>query len=205
MTQRIWAPLQRYPVNPHYLAMLERTEDLSNKRIEVWGNEHYQVTARIYSDGLVHLSCKREDRLPIHDWRQLQQIKNEIVGADRWAVEIYPDEARIVDTSNEYHLWVLPPDAEIPFAFMESEVRTAAEIEKFNSEHTIIDRYGDESPGKARQRPWQPGLTTAGGSARDLLREVINDAELVDDPSGMYGYLVGRNIIDKIKEALGEL
>lgn len=203
MTKRIWTALQRCEPNPQYLAMLESIEDLSKKRIEVWANEHYQVTARIYPDGLVHLSCKREDRLPIHDWRQLQQMKNEIVGPDRWAVEVYPDETCIVDTSNEYHLWVLPPDADIPFAFMESEVRTAAEIETFNKQHRIMDRHGNDSPGKARQRPWQPGLTTAGGNTRDLLREVLDDAALVDDPNGYYGYLVSPGIIDKIKEALG--
>lgn len=165
MTRKLWRPLERYPPNPEYLRVLAAIEDLSTKRIEVWANDYYQVTARIYPDGLTHLSCKREDRLPIHDWRQLQQIKNEVCGPERVGVEVYPPESQIVDTSNEYHLFVLPEGFELPFAFKDSDLQTPEQIEAFNRQHTIHDRHGNLVGGKARQRPWQPGLTTGlGGS-----------------------------------------
>ena len=41
-------------------------------------------------------------------WAHLQQIKNEIVGPDREAVMIFPSEDRLVDTANEYWLYVYP-------------------------------------------------------------------------------------------------
>jgi len=35
-----------------------------------------------------------------------QQIKNEIIGPEYEATELYPAESRLVDSSEEYHLWV---------------------------------------------------------------------------------------------------
>ena len=58
----------------------------------------------------------------LHDWRDLQRIKNELIGRDREAVELYPAEARLVDTSNQYHLFVLPADASWPFGYGERDV-----------------------------------------------------------------------------------
>lgn len=65
---------------------------------------------------MVHLSIKRTDREPIHDWRELQAVKNAIVGPDHDAVELYPAESRRVDGANQYHLWVLA-DASVSFPF----------------------------------------------------------------------------------------
>ena len=64
-----------------------------------------------------HLSIKRIDKEAIHDWRDIQNIKNDICGEDSEAVEIYPAEERHVDFANQYHLWVFPPGYKIPFGF----------------------------------------------------------------------------------------
>lgn len=51
----------------------------------------------------------------MHDWRDLQAIKNELVGPEHEAIELYPAESRLVDTANQYHLWVLKdPSQRIP-------------------------------------------------------------------------------------------
>jgi hypothetical protein len=44
----------------------------------------------------------RLDGQAIHDWRELQRIKNEIVGDEIEAVELYPAESRLLDTANWY-------------------------------------------------------------------------------------------------------
>ena len=54
----------------------------------------------------IHLSIKDHDRSARHDWRDLQRIKNELVGPECEAIEIYPAESRLVDTANQYHLYV---------------------------------------------------------------------------------------------------
>lgn len=79
---------------------------------EIWINNYYQVNIdREPQHGfsgmqLIHLSIKRRDKKPIHDWRDLQAIKNELVSPEAEAIEIYPAESRLVDTANQYHLWV---------------------------------------------------------------------------------------------------
>jgi len=83
-------------------------------------NSRYQVNIReLPTDGGVmhHLSIKRLDKAAVHDWRDLQRIKNELCGPEREAVEIFPAESRLVDSANQYHLWVLPEGARVPFGF----------------------------------------------------------------------------------------
>lgn len=53
-----------------------------------------------------HLSIKRLDKEPIMDWRDLQAIKSQICGDEAEAIQLFPAESRVVDTSNQYHLWV---------------------------------------------------------------------------------------------------
>ena len=84
---------------------------------EVWINDVYQVAVRD-TGKLVHLSIRRLDRQPIHDWRDFQSIKNQIVGPENEAVELYPAESRVVDTANQYHVYVVKdPKYRFPFGF----------------------------------------------------------------------------------------
>jgi hypothetical protein len=74
-------------------------------------NDTYQVEIRQRGDErlpLLWLSIKRIDRQPIRDWRELQQIKNELVGPECEAIELYPAESRLTDSANQYHLWACP-------------------------------------------------------------------------------------------------
>jgi hypothetical protein len=77
----------------------------------VYLNSQYQVHVREHDpEGwppMWHLSIKRIDKAPVHDWRHFQRIKNELIGPESEAVELYPAEARLVDTSNQYHLYAL--------------------------------------------------------------------------------------------------
>lgn len=78
----------------------------------LWLNDEYQVHVdreppHNFPDTAVwHLSIKRIDKQPIHDWRDLQEIKNILISPEAEAVELYPAESRLVDSSNQYHLWV---------------------------------------------------------------------------------------------------
>jgi hypothetical protein len=91
-----------------------------NSRYTVlWRNfdvEQWQFT------GGVHLSIRRNDREPVHDWRDLQRIKNELVGKEVEALELYPKDSRLVDAANQFHLWCFP-GVNFPFGFSERDVR----------------------------------------------------------------------------------
>ena len=98
----------------------EREDYLEKARAQMEGVQ------RVYSDDVflveVHnvktdmpvecrLVVKRLDRHPIRSWRELQDIKNEIAGRDRTAIEVYPPEDEVTDTGNLYHLWVFEQGA----------------------------------------------------------------------------------------------
>lgn len=90
-------------------------------------NGDYQVTvSQVTSPDwpeMVHLSIRRQDREVIRDWRELQAIKNALVGPEHEGMEMFPAESRLVDTANQYHLFVFK-DARVrfPFGFQQRHV-----------------------------------------------------------------------------------
>ena len=96
--------------------------DMKHQR--VFMSSEFQVNVRKVAitdwPPMLHLSVKRRDRAVIHDWRDLQRIKNAIVGPEHEAVELYPAESRLVDGANQFHLWVLAErGVRFPFGFDE--------------------------------------------------------------------------------------
>lgn len=64
---------------------------------------------------IVHLWIRRHDGDIARSWADLQQIKNELVGAERLAVEVFPPTKELVDQANMAHLWVYPVGYRLPF------------------------------------------------------------------------------------------
>jgi len=146
--------MRQGPMNPAY--MQHAHPEGVNGTIEAWGNDVYDATVERRPDGWDYISLKRKDRHAIRDWRHLQSIKNEICGPEREAVELFPAESRLMDTSNQHHLWVAPEGMVLPWGQHGArQVMTAREIREFNAE-----RQAAGIPSKARQRDWQPGLST---------------------------------------------
>lgn len=84
---------------------------------------------------LWHLSIKRIDKEPVMDWRDIQKIKNDIIGPEHEGVQLFPAESRKVDGANQYHLYVLKNEAvRFPFGFFDGR------------------RVSDESPIGGQQR-----------------------------------------------------
>jgi hypothetical protein len=96
----------------------------------IYMNDRYQVNVEVVdapfgveTGDVFWLSIKRRDKAPVHDWRELQQIKNMIVGDEHEAFEVYPAESRLVDTANQYHLWVFKEAAvRLPVGYRSREV-----------------------------------------------------------------------------------
>ncbi len=126
------------PVDPAWTAFVEADvpPDIDVAMGQRFVNSRYDVWVRRLPPPMGEwLSIRRLDGEPIHDWRELQRIKNELAGPETEAVELYPAESRLVDLSNRYHLWCLRPGARFPFGMPARAV----------SEEAIA---GD------RQRPW---------------------------------------------------
>jgi len=123
--KRVWQPLQK---DPEWFREQRRADvarmvreaslvEISDEAIdslfpdETWGNDRYTVNVHFLDgdrDGFVEVGVHNHNRTPHVPWRHLQQIKNEVVGADREAVQLFPAEDRLVDTANEYWLYVYP-------------------------------------------------------------------------------------------------
>ena len=89
-----------------------------------WENSRYFVIRKIEDrhDGLGtswHLSIRRQDRQPVGEehFRDFQRIKNELLGPDAYAFEIYPSEDNLADTSNQYHLHAFDDLRALPFGY----------------------------------------------------------------------------------------
>lgn len=101
---------------------------LTNQRTYV--NDTYQVaiddnpsiTSTHWPD-MYCLSIRRLDREVIRDWRDLQEIKNLLIGKEHEGFELFPAESRLVDSANQYYIFVFKdPKMRLPFGFMERYV-----------------------------------------------------------------------------------
>ena len=81
----------------------------------VYVNDVYRVRVRNMPP-FVQLLVSRHDGQARPNWRDFQRIKNELVGPECEGVELFPAESRLVDTANQYHIWVIP-DASYRFPF----------------------------------------------------------------------------------------
>jgi hypothetical protein len=83
-----------------------------------WVNNVYIVQLYVNPSSwgeIKHLHVHRIDGKPIRSWSDMQRIKDELIGPEFTAVEVYPARSDLVDTVHAYHLWVLPKEVKLPF------------------------------------------------------------------------------------------
>ncbi len=103
----------RIPTLQEKQAFIAETE-LRIRPLRSFSNSLYLVHSAYtppFTPEFTHLVIRRRDGAPCGSWRHFQQIKNELVGTECEAVELFPAESRLVDAGNDYHLWVYPNSA----------------------------------------------------------------------------------------------
>jgi hypothetical protein len=134
------------------LTILGKTQTIEESGFyKVVKNSRYTVSIRRVDLEMpfgkaLHLSIRRNDRAPIHDWRDLQRIKNELMGPESEAIELYPANSRLVDAANQYHLWLFE-SFEFKFGFDNRDVSEPDEAAKVG----------------AVQKPFEPDMLAAFG------------------------------------------
>ena len=92
-----------------------------NDIYEVWVYKNkmadFLVHNELFKGKCTYLSIKRRDKKAIHDWRHFQQIKNQLVGEEVEAIEIYPAESRLHDHANQFHLFCYPVGTKVKFGW----------------------------------------------------------------------------------------
>jgi hypothetical protein len=120
MRKRSWTDFKPVAMN----------EPLGNPHTEMFKNATHTVIVSPVEDGdmskWVLLSIRRNDRAAERDWRVFQRIKNLLVGSEREAVELYPAQSRLVDSANQYHLWVSPAGHSFQIGYTQRDVAGAA-------------------------------------------------------------------------------
>lgn len=122
-----------------------------HRKAKVFKNDRYQVnvvdTEFPGVGPMKHLSVKRLDKEAIHDWRDLQEIKNQLVGPECEGLELYPADSRMVDAANQFHLWVFTdPEVRIPIGFQERLVDYSDSITKTGGKQRPLDQGGLTAP-----------------------------------------------------------
>jgi hypothetical protein len=110
-----------------------------------FANSRYQVLVVFEKGGpgappAAHLSIKTHDKRCVHDWRDMQRIKNELCGPEADGVEIYPAESRLMDEANQFHIYVMHPMVELPWGQRERTHFTPAELNELHKDKAPRDR-----------------------------------------------------------------
>ena len=173
-----WTAWQEATVNSPHPDPMEKTRT-------TWLNSRYQVERHDLPNGITYLSIKRLHKQAIHDWRELLRIKNELTHPMREGIELYPSMARIQDTSNQFHMFVMPLGCAINLGYTDRHVE---------------DGFPDEFEyGRARQRklpawmtPWRKsqesvtapfavGMGSDGKGGIELLFPWLDHADFPDE------------------------
>jgi hypothetical protein len=163
-----WKPLEQATLNrssPHMQTVIKLQMETDDSTYEeaiakleayeagctYWINDLYQVQVRKFyceewHSEMMHLNIRRRDGAAIFDWRHRQLIKNQLLGKECEAMEMYPAESRLNDTSNKYHL----------FGFTDPRVRFPFGID--NGKRDVITEEVRSPPG-IRQRRIQKETT----------------------------------------------
>lgn len=137
---------------------------------DLYQNSIYTVFRRQVTEDFVHLSIRRNDRLAAHDWRDFQRIKSQLAGREWEAVELYPAESRLVDTSNQYHLWCVREKMDFGF----------------DSGRCVTDDFGIA---RAKQRPLPPDWEKTHHT--DVVRQAAKTAEVRKAAEGLVDFREG--------------
>lgn len=156
-----WEPL--WPGKP-----IVNTEK-SSCTVETWCNDKCQVFVYDWPNPdrgvagpegwpkIINLSMKLNNREPWHDWRDFQRIKNEICGTACWAFEVYPAQDSLVDTANQYHMFVTAPGYRFPVN-LEQDAMVDYSIEWQHVLQSAANERGEEwvrkALSRAKQREW---------------------------------------------------
>ena len=146
-----WTPFVK--IDPELCGHGWADEGWENNKFLVWvyfpDNPHGEGNGEV-----TQLSIKDHQRsVRAHDWRDMQRIKNELCGPERVAVEVFPPMSQLMDTSNQFHLWVYPEGYELNFGYKRRNVC----VDQDAHNRQIREKLGPDAP-VGRQRAMKDGF-----------------------------------------------
>lgn len=156
---REWTPFAE--ATPHRNGVPAPEALVENETL--WVNSHYVVHRHLLEgkmEGAIHLSIRDHKRRAVRDWRHFQRIKNELAGKEREAIEIFPPESNLVDTANQYHLFVLPMGVTTPFTWKDGRHVDSTGNSEDTKKWVASYGYDPSTIEGAKQRPYDEDQLT---------------------------------------------
>lgn len=126
-------------------------------------------------------------------WAEKQQIKNELFGTKRAAVEVFPSADRLIDVMDVYHLWVFEKGYQLPFGIHPKEYQKAInrgygmspeELRTLQEFYTLKSAAGTmHGTSDATQEEGDPGIKQTTKNEQDPVEqreEYIKKSHLLD-------------------------
>lgn len=134
-----WTPFDRTHYMDDFCRETNCEQTFCNSRYQVYCNPMRLIPGW---PPMYYLSFKRHSRGTSIPWRDKQRLKNEICGTLAEAIELYPSEERLMDTSNQYHLFVVHPDcAGFPFGQVNRDTMTPSEAESVGAKQAALEAH----------------------------------------------------------------
>lgn len=109
-------PKEKWPEN-------WKKADRNRLPFRVLRNNQFFVQCHRETHGITRITVNRIKLKTLHrwddeiSWDDLQWVKNAVGYAHKNAVEVFPEQKRVVNVANMRHLWVLPNDFNAPFVW----------------------------------------------------------------------------------------
>ena len=128
----------------------ERGYQVTSRLIRTkFGNVEHAAITRLSKTGEFEINAGGSS--PI-GWAEKMAIKNELFGENRFAIEVYPKQDRLVDVTDTYHLWVFDKKFEMPFGIHPKEhVKainrgasiTQEELKELKGKYEMLDQLSE--------------------------------------------------------------
>jgi hypothetical protein len=144
-----------------------------------WESEDgYNVCSRLIKTAwgnVEHVTIQRTRGGGDIPWAMKQEIKDELFGFQRVAIEVFPSKKNLIDVCDVYHLWVLPKDFKLPFGIHPFRDPQGEPVERGYDFNLDDCRVWNDSPERAAlMENRDMFLTDAQRERIDEVRELID-------------------------------
>lgn len=90
-----------------------------------WGKVEHVTIIKVDKNNIASADGSRDI-----SWATKQEIKNELFGANKTAIEVFPSDKYLVDECDVYHLWVFEKGFELPFGIHPKQFKLAEYVNR---------------------------------------------------------------------------
>tara|TARA_B100001013_G_C24485330_1_gene392930 strand:+ start:112 stop:702 length:591 start_codon:yes stop_codon:yes gene_type:complete len=147
--KKLYPNVSREQIEKYYWQIWKGTKTYANNKYHVFKQVGKVVDTdfihheNLKGKGIMYLSIKTHDRSPCDDWREFQDIKNQLCGEECEGFQIYPRESELMDTANQFHMLVFPKGLRFGFGLREKRSVHNSGVEKAGGKQRALNSSAD--------------------------------------------------------------